>query len=112
MSIIEIPVFPDQASSSQTIAIEGITYKLFIYWNIRDEYWYFGLYLPDDTPVLNGIKMPVNYPLISSFFDENVPPGNFMLLDESGNNEPCGRDELGNRCIFTYVTSDDEILNP
>jgi len=110
MSIVSIPVFPENASFTQTIAIENATYKLRIYWNVRDEYWYFSLFLPDNTPVLCGIKMPVNYTLISSFFGKNVPRGDFMLFDESGNNEPCGRDELGDRCIFLYISSDDEIL--
>lgn len=111
MSIVQIPVFQENASFTQTIALENATYKLQIYWNTRDEYWHFSLYLPDDTPVLAGIKMPVNYTLISSFFGENVPLGDFILFDESGNNEPCGRDELGDRCVLLYISSDDEIIN-
>lgn len=110
MSIVSIPVFIENASFTQTIVLDGINYKMRIYWNVRDEHWYFSLYLPDDTPVLTGIKMPVNYTLISSFFGENVPPGDFILFDESGNNEPCGRDELGDRCILLYISGDDEII--
>jgi len=110
MSIVEIPVFPENASFTQTINIENATYKLRMYWNVRDEYWYFSLFLPDDTPILTGVKMPVNYTLISSFFGESVPLGDFILFDESGNNEPCGRDELGDRCIFLYISADDEIM--
>ena len=110
MSIVSIPVFPENSSFTQTIAIDNASYKLHIYWNTRDEYWYFDLFLPDDTPVLNGIKMPVNYTLISSFFGLNIPPGDFILFDESGNNTPCGRYELGERCIFLYISGDDEII--
>jgi len=110
MSILLIPVFPEDASFTQTIAIENDTYQLHIYWNVRDKYWYFDLFLPDNTPVLTGVKMVVNYTLITSFYQENVPPGDFMLFDDSGNNEPCGRDELGSRCDFLYITSDDEIF--
>lgn len=111
MTILSIPVFSEQASFTQTIPIDGITYKLQIYWNVRDEHWFFSLYLPDDTLVLTGIKMPVNFTLLNSFSGENVPPGDFLLYDDSGNNEPCGRDELGDRCLLLYITGDDEILN-
>lgn len=110
MSILLIPVFPEDASSTQTIAIEGDTYQLQIYWNVRDEYWYFSLFLPDNTPVLTGVKMVVNYTLISSFYQDNVPLGDFVLFDDSGNNDPCGRDELGSRCAFLYITSDDAVF--
>lgn len=110
MSIVSIPVFPENASFTENITLDGVNYIMHIYWNVRDEYWYFGLFLPDGTMVLNGIKMPVNYTLISSFVGANVPPGDFILFDESGNNAPCGRDELGERCILLYISGDDEIL--
>ena len=90
MTILSIPVFPDQASTTQTISLDNITYKLQIYWNTRDEYWFFSLFLPDETPVLTGIKMPVNFTLLDSFSGDNVPPGDFLLYDESGNNGPSG----------------------
>lgn len=110
MAILSIPTFENEASTTQIIEIENITYKLRIYWNVRDEDWFFDLFLLDDTPVLNGVKMVVNYTLITSFLGENVPLGDFLLFDESGNNNSCGRDELGSRCIFLYITADDEIF--
>lgn len=110
MSILQIPVNSTQAAFEQTITLEGINYLMRIYWNTRDEAWYLDLFLTDDTPVICGLKLVVNYDFTGFYVQENVPPGMFMLYDDTNSEVPCGREDLGNRCILIYITSDDEVF--
>ena len=110
MSIVQIPVDSENSVFTETLNLEGVDYLLRIYWNSRDESWYLDIRLPDDTSIIDGIKMVVNYGLISYWEVENMPPGALILYDDSNSEIPCGRYDLGERCKLIYITSDDESL--
>jgi hypothetical protein len=109
MAILEIPTNSDNPSWSEIIALEGIGYLLSFTWNNRDNSWVLDIQLPDETPIIMGIKMITNYELLGTYAEQNMPEGSMVLYDTSGAREDCTRDELGNRWKLYYVTSDDPI---
>lgn len=110
MSILQIPVDSTQAAFEQTMVLDGINYLLRIYWNTRDESWYLDLFATNETSIICGLKLVVNYDFIGFYVQTDVPPGMFILYDDTNSEIPCGRNDLGNRCILLYITIDDEFF--
>lgn len=108
MTIQQIIVDKTQGISQQIVNLEGIDYKLRFVWNSRDNNWYLDISLPDDTPLVMGIKMVINYDLIGHYVQEGVPPGSFMLFSEDSS--PITRDNINDICKLLYTTSDDPLL--
>jgi len=86
----------------QFVELDGREYLFRFDWNIRDESWYFGIYLPDETPLATSRRMAVGRPLLLGEIDDRLPPGLLMAIDTSGKEEDADLDELGARVIFAY----------
>lgn len=111
MTILQIPVDSESASFEQIMNLDGENYLLRIFWNTRDESWYMDIFSPDKLPILCGLKLVVNYDFTGTYVQDNIPPGMFLLYDDTNIGKECGRYELGVRCILIYITADDEELN-
>jgi len=112
MTFLIIPVDNTVPSFTVTLNIEGIFFKFNFDYNYRDARWHLSIYNTDNTPVLLGLKLVLNYELIFQHPIEGLPRGSLMLYDLSSTNDPCVFDDksLGDRCQLIYITSD-EIAN-
>lgn len=106
MKLLKIPTTANNNPSFiETIDLEGIYYKFKFSWNNRDTCWLLDIYDINDSLLLGGIKLVVNYELISHHKVIGMPPGKLFLYDSSLTGEPCLFDDLGVRCLLLYVTS-------
>lgn len=103
-----IPVDSDNASFKFRTDLEDIAYVLRLDWNERSERWHLDIFDADETPLKVGLPLNINSDIIGRFADTRLPPGLIMLYDTSGQNEEAGRDDLGDRCMLLYYTSEDE----
>jgi len=108
MAISQITVNTEQGISQQTVNLDGQYYIFRFIWNNRDESWDMDILLPGDIPLIMGIKLVVNYELISRYIQEGVPPG--MLILYNADNVRYGRYDLNKSHVLLYITADDELL--
>ena len=108
MAILQITLDTEQAISKQTVSLEGKNYIFRFTWNNRDNSWNMDIMKPNDIPIIMGIKLVVNYELISRYIQEGVPPGMIILFNEK--NVQYDRYDINQTHFLVYITSDDEIL--
>ena len=108
MSILQINIDTEQAITSQTVNLEGQDYILRFTWNNRDNSWNMDILLPADVPIIMGIKLVVNYELISRYIQANVPPGMMILYNDD--NIQYNRNDIDNTHLLLYITSDDPLI--
>ena len=83
--MFEIPTTSASLSYRQTTDLSGRTYVLDFEWSERSESWYLDVSLREegeDTPVLQGVRLSLEWLLLSSDASENRPPGELVLLGE------------------------------
>jgi hypothetical protein len=89
----------------ETIDLEGIYYKFKFSWNNRDTCWLLDIYNINGNVLIGGVKLVVNYELISHHKVTGMPSGKLVLFDTSLTGDPCLFDDLGTRCVLYYLTS-------
>lgn len=90
-----------------TVELEGITFQFEFFWNDRESDWYFNLYDSGSNPVLMGIKVTLSVGLFGRFKGSNLPNGDLLALDTSGQDLMPGIQDLGDRVLLVYVDSTD-----
>jgi hypothetical protein len=96
MAVLIIPTTPGEPYYRQRTKLEGREYLLYFSYNQRIDRWYLSIFDELETPLLRGIKLICNWPLLRHYrFDERLPPGEMYALSLDGNDEPPGFEELG-----------------
>ncbi len=108
MSVTTLPTFEDPFYSYST-TLEGREYLLVFRFNQREDVWYLSIYMPDQTPLVTGIKMLDGANLIQRV-DERLPPGRLFAYSRSRSNTTSGGlQEVSQkaRVVLAYVSSDE-----
>ena len=105
MALFEIPIDSTDASYQLRTEVDGSVYILRFDWNSRLEMWHMSVYDADESPIVIGQAMVVNYNFMNKFKDERLPVGVWVLLDVFEKNQDAGREDLGSRHRLFY---DDE----
>lgn len=90
---------------SQVTSLDGQQYTLFFYWNQRMSVWFMDIYdVTGTVQLLVGIPLLASFPLIENYVDniEGLPPGNFQLLDNTGQNQEATQANFGNGVNLYY----------
>jgi hypothetical protein len=102
---IEIPVAEDTPLYSERITLDGRDFLFEFDWNDREGRWYLSIRSVSGSPLVLGIKIVANWPLLHRFTNPDLPPGNLFASDlspEAG--ESPGFLELGKRVRLLYFT--------
>jgi hypothetical protein len=108
MSTLLVPTVPGTPFHVVKARLEGRDFLLHLSWNQREERWHLSIHDDEDTPILAGIKLVTNWPLLRHYhFDLRVPPGELMAADLTRDGSPAALDELGigKRVELTYFES-------
>lgn len=83
MRIIPTPVaaYPN---TSMSMALSGVTYRVWWLWNERDGCWYFSMRDVDGASVVESVRVVLNAALLAGGSAENRPPYELVLWDPSG----------------------------
>lgn len=110
MSLLQkIQLLSDSSDQTFNIELGGNPYIIRVLWNERYGYFSLSINTADDSPILTNIKMVKNYDLTSRFKDLRLPVGGLYFVQEKGNSDRCGYDEIGiNYNLYYYEPDADE----
>ena len=93
------------AYGSQRVNLDGRVYGLALNWNQTAGGWFFSLYDSEETPIMLGVRIVSNWPLLRwRKWDPRCPPGELVALDETTDRSPPKLDDfgIGKRVQLTY----------
>lgn len=105
MATLIVPVATDPFQSFR-VRLDGTDYLLSLAYNQREDRIYLSLADNEENPIVSGIKVIANYPLLFRHrFDTRIPPGDLFAFDTTSDGSPPGLGELGEglRCQLTYM---------
>jgi len=112
-----IPVFNNLADNegltdwTETISLDGVSYRLRIWWSDRVQAWYADLYAADGSELWKGSKLQLNWPLFSRLRGDGAPAGTlFVASTSTDDSEPVAaitRTNLGTDAVLLYLTGDE-----
>ena len=102
MTIISLP---DMNDSFFRVVLQEKDYLLRLTYNASGDYWTFGIYLSEDTPIITAIKIVPSFPLNRYFHTSEMPDGVFGVLTQL---ERVGRDAFRNgEAQFVFIPSEE-----
>ena len=104
---LQIPVLDGAAFQRQRIALDGKLYTLELKWNQWASYWSLGLWDSEDSPIILGIRIVSNWPILRFYrYDTRIPAGEIIAHDLTGDGSPPGFDDfgIGKRVELTYYS--------
>lgn len=95
----------ERAFYSQRARLDERDYTMRFQWNQRAGRWFFSLFDAEDEPILQGVKLVANFPILRYWHhDPRCPAGELWVHDLTGDGSPPGFEELGigKRCELAY----------
>ena len=79
-NLLSLPLFsvPDYI---YTTVLEGVAYRLRLYYNTRHECWSMDIYYANGEPIISGARVVYNYPM---FIDHEMPFSGFFVFTSKG----------------------------
>lgn len=99
--IASLPTRVDIARYVLRVALSGVVFRLFFYFNRRDQAWYFDVTDPAGVPLRSGMKVVSKTPLLRQWIQQGRPDGELIPIDASSDVDP-GIEELGERVLLVY----------
>lgn len=103
---VELPIASLNAIWSESVALDGVVYRLTFTWSTRSQAWYMTIAEDDGTAIVSGIKILPQISLLQRHKDERLPPGVLYAFDviEGDNAERPTKSQLGNKLKLIYTT--------
>jgi hypothetical protein len=96
MPSLLVPTSPGVPFYTQKTRLDGRDYVLTFRYSQREDRWYLSLADSEEIPILSGLKLVANWPLLQAYhYDTRVPRGELSAMDLSGDDTPPGLNELG-----------------
>lgn len=104
MALIEVPTRADIGAYTQQIDLDGTVFQLDLHFNERWGRWVMDIQDADRVLLLAGIPLLEGFPLTTKFIGRipGFPPGEFLVLDESGLGRNPDRETLGGDVKLFY----------
>lgn len=110
MAALLIPTRQGEPYYTQRTRLDGREYNLRFAWNQRIERWFLDINDGDGVPIVLGLKLTSNWPLLRAYrYDPRVPPGELAAMTSPKDNVPPGLNDMGKglRCELTYFAATD-----
>jgi hypothetical protein len=101
MALFLIPTNPNQDNYQFSIVISGILYFLDIIYNVRTSRYTLNILDSDKVSLVSGLPILTNVPLTNNFKYLEIPPGDFIALSPS-DNENAELGDLGDKVELYY----------
>ena len=104
--MIIMPIYNSSSSKFQyTMALDGNTYQFTFQFNFREGFWYMDIGDVDGNYIRTGFKLTVGYYLLNQYRGDNLPPGNFIVLNLANDAVTIlNFDTLGQQYKLVYLT--------
>jgi len=87
----------------QQVILDNETFKLYLDWNTRAECWIIRINTVSDESLISGVKLVLNYNLLTRYVDSGMPKGHLYAVDTSEKLEKIGRYDMDNIVFLTYL---------
>ena len=96
---------PDMNDSLSSITLDEKEYLLRFTYNEKFDYWNFGIYEDEDTPIVAMTKIVPNFPCLDFCRTHRLPNGVFGCLSDS---ERVGRQSFNNKTAeFVFISNEE-----
>jgi hypothetical protein len=103
MAVFLIPTRSDFDALRFQTTLDGLVYTFLLKKNFRDNSWSIDLLEQDETPIRNGIKPVVSFPLLRLVASRARPPGEILAIDTTGRFQLPNLEQLGTEVVLNYV---------
>lgn len=77
---VEMPLYPEE-KYRYGISLEGVSWQFTFYWNGRAAQWHMDIRREDQTPLVLGVAMVAQYPMLIDYnIEEQGLSGYFLLM--------------------------------
>lgn len=105
---LEIPLRNDIPSYEFKTELESVLYTFSVRWNERMATWIMDIGNDQGEPIICGIPLLTSVNMLAPFNNELLPPGIFVMYDESGEEKNPDRSNLGVNIKLLYQESTSE----
>jgi len=103
MATVQIPIDGNLSSQKMLVQLDGIRYGLHAYYSFRQASWLLDMTTDSGEPLLLGLKLVPEYPLIGHLVNERLPPGELRVRDVTNAGGAPGRDDFGRGRAFVLL---------
>ncbi len=104
MSQFVIPLTQGAAAFRTRVPLDGVDFLLDLTWNGRAAAWFLSVFSADGEPLVQGLKVVSNRPLLHRFRHiEGMPAGELFAADYSQNVACANFEQLGTSIDFLYL---------
>lgn len=96
--------FRDPAQWTMQIELDNIVYFLTFTWNALNEFWTMDIADSDQIPLIVGIKVVPNYPLLQAFTVFGKPPGEIICQNVVNAPDTISRYDIGQKFELVYYS--------
>lgn len=99
---MQIIPFKEASSFIEQITLSGTIFVLRFNWNSLNEFWSMDIQNRDEEPIIMGIKIVPNYPLLAQYTDNNLPSGEIVCQNIVRSPDGIGRFDIGQKFLLVY----------
>lgn len=105
-----IPVFPGTPLYQERVRLEARDYIFRFDWAHREQRYYMSIFNQDEEPLLQGVKVLANWPLLARHhFNPGLPPGQLIATSLEQDDTPPTFNDFGTRVQLAYYASDEDL---
>jgi hypothetical protein len=104
---VEVPTRSDFDAIRFQTSLDDVVFTFLLKKNLRNGTWTMDVLAQDETPIRQGIKMVVSFPLMRLQKDRTRPPGELVAVDTTGRFQLPGLTQLGEQVVLIYVTEEE-----
>lgn len=102
--------FRNESSFREQIQLDGEIFFLNFSWNALNEFWTFDVFNIDENPIIYGVKIVADFPLLTFVRSAQMPKGNFICQNIVRGDDVIKRFDMNQKFSLFYY-SESEILN-
>lgn len=99
---MQIIPFKDPSSFVEQVTLSGTIFILMFNWNSLNEFWTMDIRNRDEEPIVLGIKIVPNYPLLAQYTETNLPLGEIVCQNIVKSPDVIRRFDIGQNFLLVY----------
>lgn len=102
MALQIIPTRSDVPCYDFQITLDGVILNLEFMWGDRLNLWTMNIFDLNQNPIVTGVPLFTEFPLLYKEKDVRLPPGQWFCVDTGNEGKNPGRDDFGSRVLLYY----------
>ena len=104
--MLAIP-FNQASNFKEQLLLDGELFVLEFTWNALNEFWVMDIYTREEDPILLGIKIVPNYPLLSAYSMPEKPKGEIICQNVVSDTGEIERFDIGQKFELIYYSQNE-----